>query len=123
MSFRTWKVPAIIRTVPILLQLSLALFLLGLVIILWELNREVAIVVSTLVSVSLAFTVGSAMMPALLDGCPYHTPQALLFIILTRLVAVSLRWVLRPLGYQIQSMFAHISRRRLPRWHSPDNRL
>ncbi|EMD36086.1 hypothetical protein CERSUDRAFT_52894, partial [Gelatoporia subvermispora B] len=45
-----WHVPTILAMLPILLQLSVALFLAGLLVLIWTLNETIAIVMTALVS-------------------------------------------------------------------------
>ncbi|TBU37152.1 hypothetical protein BD309DRAFT_816974, partial [Dichomitus squalens] len=50
-----WRVPAIVTAVPSLLQVALALFLSGLIIVLWSAHPIVATVVSVIAALVLAF--------------------------------------------------------------------
>ncbi|CCL98809.1 uncharacterized protein FIBRA_00814 [Fibroporia radiculosa] len=75
-SLDRWKVPLIISVLPVLLQVSLALFLVGLVIQLWSLNACISTVVCGLVSLLLLGTIGTAFIPALVPDCAYKSPQA-----------------------------------------------
>jgi len=74
--FIEWKVQGIIDTLPLLLQISVVLFLVGLVQLLFTMNVVVAAVVTALVAVLLSFSVGTALIPAFAPKCPYKSPQA-----------------------------------------------
>lgn len=74
-NLRTWRVEDIIGTIPILLQLALALFLSGMLILLWTLHDTVAAIASTLVSLLAIFTVVTTLLPLLNPKCSYLTPQ------------------------------------------------
>ncbi|OCH91563.1 hypothetical protein OBBRIDRAFT_695615, partial [Obba rivulosa] len=71
-----WRVPELMAILPILLQLALTLFFIGLVLLLWTLNNSVAIVTTVFVSALLAFLVFSTVVPAWSPYCPYKSPQA-----------------------------------------------
>lgn len=79
-----WWVPEIIGILPVLLQISLALFLVGLVELLWTLNTIVAGIVTPLVAVLLVVSMGTVFIPAFAPNCPYKTPQAWWFFLVLR---------------------------------------
>ena len=85
-----WKVPDILMLLPVLLHLSLLLFFLGLIDLLWSLNHIVAFFVSVVASLVWAFLLATTFLPALqllsvsdnsLRGlqCPYKSPQSWAF--------------------------------------------
>ncbi|KAL1942594.1 hypothetical protein VTO73DRAFT_6196 [Trametes versicolor] len=74
-NLRTWRVEDIIGAIPILLQLALALFLSGMLILLWTLHDTVAAIASTLVSLLAVFTVVTTLLPLVNPKCSYLTPQ------------------------------------------------
>lgn len=74
-NLRTWRVEDIIGVIPILLQLSLALFLSGILILLWTLHDTVAAIASTLVGLLTLFTVVTTLLPLVNHKCSYLTPQ------------------------------------------------
>jgi len=82
--FIQWGVQDIINTLPLLLQISVALFLVGLVELVWTMNFVVAGVVTVLVLALLAFSVGTALIPAFSPKCPYKSPQAWWFLLILR---------------------------------------
>jgi len=60
------------------------LFLAGLVELLFTMNVIVASMVTILVAALLAFTIGTALIPALMPKCPYKSPQAWWFFLVLR---------------------------------------
>ncbi|KAI0631987.1 hypothetical protein C8Q77DRAFT_892221 [Trametes polyzona] len=72
-----WHVRHIVMAIPILLQVSLGLFLAGLLVLLWTLNQTVATVVSVLVGILFAFVVLTTLLPLIKPGCAYLSPQTL----------------------------------------------
>lgn len=85
-SLTAWHVPEIIATLPLLLQLSLAFFLIGMVILLWTMNHIVAGIVMAPVAILLLCTVATAFIPTFIPGCPYKSQQAWwLYLLLRRL--------------------------------------
>ena len=71
-----WGVPGIIGMLPMLLLTSLFLFLAGLVLSLWILNKSVAISVSAATGVILVILLGTSILPAVHPGCAFRSPQA-----------------------------------------------
>lgn len=74
-NLQAWHVEDVIGTIPILLQLALALFLAGLLILLWTLHYTVAAVASTLVGLLAVFTLVTTLLPLFDHRCSYLTPQ------------------------------------------------
>ncbi|KAL1936918.1 hypothetical protein VTO73DRAFT_4232, partial [Trametes versicolor] len=74
-NLRTWRVEDIIGAIPILLQLALALFLSGMLILLWTLHDTVAAIASTLVGLLAVFTAVTTLLPLVNPKCSYLTPQ------------------------------------------------
>lgn len=72
-----WHVPGIIAFLPILLQTALALFLGGLLILLYSLHQAVAVTVSFLVGGLIIFTTATTILPTYFSDCCYQSPQAL----------------------------------------------
>ncbi|KZV96322.1 hypothetical protein EXIGLDRAFT_643256, partial [Exidia glandulosa HHB12029] len=95
-----WRVGSIVTSVPLLLQLALALFLIGISELLWHLHRAVAIAVTTVAGLTAAFYLATALLPLLqyvylslktdrrflskhvftAPQCPYKSPQAWLIL-------------------------------------------
>ncbi|KAH9848545.1 hypothetical protein C2E23DRAFT_430162 [Lenzites betulinus] len=74
-NLRAWHVEDIINTIPVLLQLALAMFLAGLLILLWNYNDTVAAVASALVCVLSAFTMATTVLPLFHHSCSYLAPH------------------------------------------------
>ncbi|OJT05164.1 hypothetical protein TRAPUB_4049 [Trametes pubescens] len=96
-----WHVGNIINSIPVLLQVSVALFLAGLLVLLWTLHPAVAVVASVLASVLGVFTLSIVLLPSVKSGCAYLSPQSVaLYYVLRRapsLLGVSLSKILVPL--------------------------
>ncbi|KZT72297.1 hypothetical protein DAEQUDRAFT_29345 [Daedalea quercina L-15889] len=75
-SLVAWRVPEIIASLPLLLQLALGFFLVGIVILLWTMNRVVSVIVMAPVAILLLFTIATAFIPTFVPGCPYKSQQA-----------------------------------------------
>ncbi|EJD38972.1 hypothetical protein AURDEDRAFT_187574 [Auricularia subglabra TFB-10046 SS5] len=114
--FQRYGVGSIILALPLLLQLSLAVFSLGVLELLWRLHTGVAIAVGVPAFLALAFYMATTLMPAIqvvhcmgtaskfvsqVTQCPYKSPQA--FLIIRACVAVATRW--RRVKGQIQRAF------------------
>ncbi|KAI0770355.1 hypothetical protein C8Q74DRAFT_894461 [Fomes fomentarius] len=76
-SLHQWRVPQILMVLPILLQVSLFLFLAGVVILLWNIHPIVATCASSLFGLLLLFTVITTILPAFRVDCCYLSPQAM----------------------------------------------
>ncbi|KAL1945548.1 hypothetical protein VTO73DRAFT_2399 [Trametes versicolor] len=74
-NMRRWHVEDVINTIPVLLQLALALFLAGLLILLWGLHDTVAAIASTLVGLLGVFIVVTTISPLFDQNCSFLTPQ------------------------------------------------
>lgn len=76
---KRWPLKEIMTLIPLLLQISLILFLVGLIDLVWMLNSTVAIIVTVFVSLILAFTLMTTVLPAFFVSCPYKSPQSRVF--------------------------------------------
>lgn len=77
--FNRWRVEDIINLLPVLLQIALILFLIGLIELVWTLSppsSAVASVVTVLSGALLLFLACTAVIPAIAADCPYRSPQA-----------------------------------------------
>ncbi|OJT05954.1 hypothetical protein TRAPUB_3141 [Trametes pubescens] len=90
-SLRQWRVGGIVIVIPILLQLALVLFLVGLVILLWTLHGTVAAVASGLVGTLFVFLAVTTLLPVLRVDCCYRSPQAIGIFIAFRGVRRAIR--------------------------------
>lgn len=70
-----WRVGDIVILIPVLLLISLGLFLAGLLVLLWTLHPGVAIIASVLVGVVSVITIGVTFLPLFNHTCAYLTPQ------------------------------------------------
>jgi hypothetical protein len=82
-----WKVPQILMSLPVLLHLSLLLFFIGLIDLLWSLNHTVAISVSIVSGLVSVFLLATSFLPGLQlffvsdnalrrAQCAYKSPQS-----------------------------------------------
>ncbi|KAI0716802.1 hypothetical protein C8Q76DRAFT_795052 [Earliella scabrosa] len=81
-----WRVGTIIDALPILLQTSLALFLVGLVILLWTLHDVVASIITCIVGILLAFSAAMTIIPVFKWDCSYRSPQSFAIYAVFRLI-------------------------------------
>ncbi|KAH9848622.1 hypothetical protein C2E23DRAFT_421970 [Lenzites betulinus] len=72
-NLRAWHVEDVVNTIPVLLQLALAFFLSGLLILLWNYNNDVAAIASALVGVLAVFTLFTTLLPLFSQSCSYLT--------------------------------------------------
>ena len=125
--FVRWRIPLTIALLPILLQIALALFFIGLLDLLWSLDRSVAGVITVIVTVSLSFLVITTLLPTIRGDCPYKSPQALgifilyqglarLFSILALKLYKILGWSRRDLPLYIEVTLFRRRRRRFATW-------
>ncbi len=89
-SLQKWCVGGIVAILPVLLQVGGVLFFSGLLILLWALNRTVAIISSTLVGVLTLFLFATIIIPAFTSDCPYLSPAS--FAVCETLRPVFLSW-------------------------------
>ncbi len=75
-SLQTWRVHTIIKAIPLLLQIALILFLVGLVLLLWTLQDTVATVVTSFTGVLFLFLTAVTILPTFEWRCCYRSPQA-----------------------------------------------
>ncbi|KZT06148.1 uncharacterized protein LAESUDRAFT_701068 [Laetiporus sulphureus 93-53] len=74
--FDQWHVEDIVNLMPILLQLSLMLFLVGLVLQFWKTSAVVAGMVLGQMVLLMAFAFGTAITPSLNPHSPYKSPMS-----------------------------------------------
>jgi hypothetical protein len=74
-----WRVSDIIAMLPLLLQASLVLFIIGLLDLLWSIieDRLIAVFASAIVGVSFVLIFTSVLLPLFFPACPYKSPLAL----------------------------------------------
>ncbi|KAI0712726.1 hypothetical protein C8T65DRAFT_176460 [Cerioporus squamosus] len=83
-SLERWHVKEIVGVLPVLLQIALVLFLAGLLVLLWSLNRTVAIVATVLVGILAVCSLATIILPSIATHCSYLSPLSRAFFELTR---------------------------------------
>ncbi|KAL1940374.1 hypothetical protein VTO73DRAFT_8946 [Trametes versicolor] len=100
-----WHVGDIVNSIPVLLQVSLALFLAGLLVLLWTLHPTVATISSVFAGLLGAFTLATVVLPSIKPGCAYLSPQSLAVYHMLRrgpsVVKIHLQLTLRPLALSL----------------------
>ncbi|KAJ3473431.1 hypothetical protein NLI96_g13002 [Meripilus lineatus] len=71
---RKYKVAEIADFLPILLQIALILFFVGLILSYRSIHTTIATVVSILIAIWLSFIIGTTLLPIFSPSCPYKTP-------------------------------------------------
>ena len=80
-ALKDWGVVEVISFLPLLLQLSLALFLIGMLYLLWTLHDVVAGILTVVVTILFVFYTATTVLPAFQQStCPYKSPQSWLFL-------------------------------------------
>lgn len=74
MGLDKWKVPAIIGILPVILHISLFMFLAGLVVYVWEQNRAIAYTILAMSGVSYVLYSASTILGGLRPDCSYKSP-------------------------------------------------
>ncbi|OJT11005.1 hypothetical protein TRAPUB_12459 [Trametes pubescens] len=69
-----WRVEDIIDIIPVLLQGAVALFLAGLLVLLWNLHHCVATVSAILIALLAIFTISTTILPLFNPRCAYVSP-------------------------------------------------
>ncbi|EMD39808.1 hypothetical protein CERSUDRAFT_112071, partial [Gelatoporia subvermispora B] len=77
MGFVAWHVSGTLSILPILLQLAVILFLVGLIVLLWSLSFAIAGIATPLVVLLFCFITWTTLVPIWKPKCPYKSPQAL----------------------------------------------
>ncbi|KAI0363355.1 hypothetical protein BV20DRAFT_148506 [Pilatotrama ljubarskyi] len=72
-----WRVGAIVLAIPVFLQLALAFFLAGLLVLAWTLHSTVAAITTLFVAVLAIFTLVTMLLPSFKSSCAYLSPQGL----------------------------------------------
>ncbi|KAI0712221.1 hypothetical protein C8Q76DRAFT_845387 [Earliella scabrosa] len=125
-SLHKWRLPQIIAVLPILLQVSLVLFLAGLVILLWNLHPTVAICASMLFGMLMLFISITTILPTFTVDCCYLSPQALGLYGCLQAIARGLASVLERISARLDlicNMHRHNSSRRRKYYKRMSRRL
>lgn len=88
--FVRWKVSAIMKILPLLLQSALLLFFSGMLVLLWTVNIIVAGVVTVFVVSWLVFLLSTIVLPTYHKDCPYKSAEASVFFTLVQFIKKSL---------------------------------
>ncbi|TBU26503.1 hypothetical protein BD311DRAFT_446354 [Dichomitus squalens] len=110
-SLNRWQVPEIIAALPILLQLALALFLAGLIVLLWNLHPSVAISATVLSSIVAIFIIVTTLLPIFYNDCCYQSPQALIFFFLAQGLVHSALKIVRAIERRAQEAALEVTSR------------
>ncbi|KAL4254662.1 hypothetical protein ABKN59_004406 [Abortiporus biennis] len=97
-----WRVFEIMALLPLLLQVALILFLIGLISFLELVDSDVSKVVTIFISIWLAVYVVATILPTFSPECPYKSPQARVFYNVARVLRGEKPW-------EIQSSSPHLS--------------
>ncbi len=86
LSMEKWRVPSIVSSLPLLLQLGLIFFFIGLMDLLWNMDDLVALLFSLVIGVSLIFVIATSVLPGVVERwypdclpCAYKSSQAWAF--------------------------------------------
>jgi hypothetical protein len=77
-SLQEWHVPVVISILPLLLHISVALFALGLVVMLHQINATIANIVTGLVGCLLSAYTVCLILPLLYKNCPYQSSASVI---------------------------------------------
>ncbi len=79
-----WKVPAIVAALPVLIHITITLFLVGLVILLWsQINSSTAYIVLVITVLMILVYSITTLLPLFYEACPYKNMVLLLFLKMT----------------------------------------
>lgn len=95
-NMKKWHVATIVALVPFLLLVAAVLFLAGLLVLLYNINNIVAVVVSIFVGLLLLFVVFTTILPTLSHTCCYYSPQARAFVAIRNAVTYAIARTLGP---------------------------
>lgn len=94
-NWEKWDVEAFIWSIPMMLELAMILFLVGVVILLWTLDSVVAVAVTVLVSFFMRIVSIITVLPVFVRRCPYKSPTAWMFVRIRAIAtdfAVAISW-------------------------------
>ena len=87
--YNRWRVSMFMRLLPFLLQLSLLLFFIGMLILLWTASAAVTGVVGVLVLLWFACWMSTIILPTVYSSCPYKSAEAWAFFALIQFIKVA----------------------------------
>lgn len=101
--FRRWRVSTIAKVLPLLLQISLLLFFVGLSVLLWTVSFLVSAVVTVPMIIWLIFWLMSILFPSVYPNCPYLSAESIIFFTIVQQIKSILCPLLRSLSTSISS--------------------
>ncbi|RDX49634.1 hypothetical protein OH76DRAFT_521685 [Lentinus brumalis] len=105
-SLQRWRVKEIVSFLPVLLQIASGLFFAGLLILLWNLNRTVAIVGTFFVGILTVFSLSTIILPTVATHCSYLSPPSRALFELVRLAYKGLYLLRRDLCTWLLSQYS-----------------
>ena len=75
-AWESWRVPATISAVPVLLEVAMILFLAGILILLWTLDDIVASAITVFIAMLVGKFFAFTVLPVVFKHCPYKSPTA-----------------------------------------------
>ncbi len=72
--FYSWRVSPIVSLLPILLQVAVILFLVGLLLLLYSVNSGIALIFTIVSGIPMLFFLIMTLIPLFLTRCPYKSP-------------------------------------------------
>ncbi|KAF5365838.1 hypothetical protein D9757_012798 [Collybiopsis confluens] len=109
--FETWQVPTIVGSLPVIMHLSLALFLIGLVLFFIPLHFALSCVIGGITLAVYMLYFASNILPIFFPHCPYRTPFSAFFLFLGRFVRRSVALGSLRIKSVFVSLNAHSDRR------------
>lgn len=123
-SYKRWNIDLFIKLHPLLLQLALLLFCIGLPIFLWFVHPVVAYIILSIVCGWLTLWMFTVVMPTICASSPYRSAEALAFSTLCRSIKFVFHWV-RDHIHMHRNPSDHAGHRvaRNPTWRDSDIQL
>lgn len=90
-----WHTPTIISAIPVLLELAIVLFVIGLIIFTWNQDVALGIVVAIAVAIFLSLVIALTALPLFFKSCPFKSPTAKACIVATYWARIRSRFLLR----------------------------
>jgi hypothetical protein len=77
-ALQAWHVPGIISALPVAMHMSVGLFLIGLVVQLWQINRVISVLAFALLATFLLCYAVTLLLPLVYPACPYKSSFSIL---------------------------------------------
>lgn len=100
-AWETWKVSIIIASIPVILELAMVLFLIGIVVLLWTVDNAVAMVVTSAVTIFLFTFAAFTVLPIFFKQCSYKSPSAWACMVAYHYASSSIIWIFHALSAYI----------------------